>query len=71
MAAAIDNRSYDEIYQNDMQPFIQLQSELDALMPAHVIYEQVDSKPAGFPSFGYNIFCVTNLNLMVYYFQMT
>jgi len=51
VAAAIDNRSYDEIYQNDMQPFIQLQSELDALMPAHVIYEQVDSKPAGFSEF--------------------
>ena len=51
VAAAIDNRSYDEIYQNDMQPFIQLQSKLDALMPAHVIYEQVDSKPAGFSEF--------------------
>lgn len=48
VAAAIDSRSYDEIYQNDMQTFIQLQPQLDALMPAHVIYEKVDPNPAGF-----------------------
>lgn len=48
VAAAIDHRSYDEIYQKDMQSFIQLQPQLDALMPAHVIYEQVDPNPAGF-----------------------
>lgn len=48
VAAAIDRRSYDEIYQKDMQSFIQLQPQLDALMPAHVIYEQVDPNPAGF-----------------------
>lgn len=48
VAAAIDLRSYDEIYHNDMQSFIQLKDQLDALMPAHVIYEKVDSNPAGF-----------------------
>ncbi|MFW1858299.1 beta-N-acetylhexosaminidase [Acinetobacter defluvii] len=48
VAAAIDSRSYDEIYQNDMQSFIKLQDQLDALMPAHVIYENVDPNPAGF-----------------------
>ena len=48
VAAAIDHRSYDEIYQKDMQSFIQLQPQLDALMPAHVIYEKVDPNPAGF-----------------------
>ncbi|WP_173911554.1 beta-N-acetylhexosaminidase [Acinetobacter sp. Marseille-Q1618] len=48
VAAAIDSRSYDDIYQNDMQSFIQLQDQLDALMPAHVIYENVDPNPAGF-----------------------
>ncbi len=48
IAAAIDSRSYDDIYQQDMQSFIQLMPQLDALMPAHVIYDQVDPNPAGF-----------------------
>lgn len=51
VAAALDSRSYDEIYQNDMQSFIQLQDQLNALMPAHVIYENVDPNPAGFSEF--------------------
>ena len=51
VAAAIDSRRYDEIYNHDMQSFIQLQPQLDALMPAHVIYDQVDPNPAGFSPF--------------------
>ena len=51
VAAAIDTRSYAEIQQKDMRSFIQLQSQLDALMPAHVIYSQVDLNPAGFSEF--------------------
>nr|MBP8071075.1 beta-N-acetylhexosaminidase [Acinetobacter sp.] len=48
VAAPVDSRSYDEIYHQDMQTFIQLMPQLDALMPAHVIYDQVDPNPAGF-----------------------
>lgn len=51
IAAAIDHRQYDEIYAQDMQTFIQLQPQLNALMPAHVIYDQVDPNPAGFSPF--------------------
>ena len=51
VAAAIDSRSYEEIYQQDMQSFIQLMPQLDALMPAHVIYDQVDPNPAGFSAY--------------------
>ena len=51
VAAAIDTRSYAEIQQKDMQTFIQLRPQLDALMPAHVIYSQVDPNPAGFSEF--------------------
>ncbi|MGP9688784.1 beta-N-acetylhexosaminidase [Psychrobacter sp. AOP22-C1-C5] len=48
VAEAIDTRSLDEIINSDMQPFAQTLSWLDALMPAHVIFSQVDNKPAGF-----------------------
>ncbi|WP_168460003.1 MULTISPECIES: beta-N-acetylhexosaminidase [unclassified Acinetobacter] len=51
VAAAIDSRTFAEIQQHDLQTFIQLQNQLDALMPAHVIYDQVDPNPAGFSEF--------------------
>ena len=45
----IDTRSKAEIWQDDIIPFAKLvQGGLDAVMPAHVIYEQLDSQPAGF-----------------------
>ncbi|MDG1097041.1 MAG: beta-N-acetylhexosaminidase [Methylophilaceae bacterium] len=45
----IDEREFDQIAQNDMQPFRQMIDEgLPAIMPAHVIYPKVDDKPAGF-----------------------
>ena len=51
IAAAIDSRTFEEIQQKDMQTFIQLKTQLDALMPAHVIYDKVDPNPAGFSEF--------------------
>ncbi|UIP25546.1 beta-N-acetylhexosaminidase [Acinetobacter towneri] len=51
VAAAIDSRTFAEIQRHDLQTFIQLQNQLDALMPAHVIYDQVDPNPAGFSEF--------------------
>lgn len=50
VADAIDERPLDEIRALDMQPFIQTLPWLDAMMPAHVIFNQVDDKPAGFSS---------------------
>lgn len=45
----VDDREFDQIAQNDMQPFRQMIDEgLPAIMPAHVIYPKVDDKPAGF-----------------------
>lgn len=45
----VDEREFDQIAQNDMQPFIHMIDEgLPAIMPAHVIYPKVDDKPAGF-----------------------
>jgi beta-N-acetylhexosaminidase len=45
----VDEREFDQIAQNDMQPFVRMIDEgLHAVMPAHVIYLKVDDKPAGF-----------------------
>lgn len=49
VAIPVDERSFDEIAQHDMQTFKQLIDDgISAIMPAHVIYPAVDSKPAGF-----------------------
>ena len=45
----VDDRSYEEIDRADLIPFRLLaQQGMRAVMPAHVIYPQVDSKAAGF-----------------------
>jgi beta-N-acetylhexosaminidase len=45
----VDKRSKEEIWTNDIIPFKGLINEgLDAIMPAHVIYSEIDNKPAGF-----------------------
>jgi beta-N-acetylhexosaminidase len=46
----IDNRSYEEISSIDLLPFKQLIETgcVDALMPAHVIYPDIDDKSVGF-----------------------
>ena len=44
-----DTRSREEIWQADIIPFAELiKTGLDAVMPAHVIYTEIDDKPAGF-----------------------
>jgi beta-N-acetylhexosaminidase len=49
-AMPVDQRSFEEIQEQDMRVFQQLiaAKKIDAVMPAHVIYPSVDSKPAGF-----------------------
>ena len=48
----IDERDLDSIRAKDLQPFKQLIAEgLEAIMPAHVVYSQVDSLPAGFSTY--------------------
>jgi beta-N-acetylhexosaminidase len=50
VAMPVDNRSEAEIVNHDMRIFkeINQQGLLDAVMPAHVVYPQVDELPAGF-----------------------
>jgi beta-N-acetylhexosaminidase len=46
MAVPVDERDYAAIAAADLVPYRQL--KLDAVMPAHVVYPQVDALPAGF-----------------------
>lgn len=48
----VDNRQYEDIYAQDILPFERMiHYGLAGIMPAHVVYEQLDSMPAGFSHF--------------------
>lgn len=47
----IDERDAIDIFENDLMPFAAVAHCCDAIMPAHVIYQQLDDKPACFSSF--------------------
>lgn len=47
----IDDRTWNEIEAYDLRPFAALAAELDGIMPAHVVYPQVDPLPAGFSEY--------------------
>ena len=49
LALPVDNRDLDSIHSKDIVPFATLiEQGLEGIMPAHVIYPAVDSRPAGF-----------------------
>ncbi len=48
VAMPVDERGLNELRGQDLVPFRKLAAELDAVMPAHVIYPQIDDRPAGF-----------------------
>ncbi|MGD8576952.1 MAG: beta-N-acetylhexosaminidase [Thiohalophilus sp.] len=48
-AIPVDSRDYHDIYNQDILPFRRMiRYGLEAIMPAHIIYDKVDSLPAGF-----------------------
>ena len=51
LALPIDNRSLQQIRDEDLQPFVRCLPWLDAVMPAHVLYAQADAHCAGFSPF--------------------
>ena len=50
IAMPVDKRAKVDIFEHDMQPFKTLiaQNKLAGIMPAHVVYSEVDPNPAGF-----------------------
>ncbi len=51
VAVPIDERPLERIRQQDLRSFAGLADCMDGVMPAHVIYQQVDPQPAGFSPF--------------------
>lgn len=51
VAIPTDERTLGQIQATDLIPFQRLAQRLDGVMPAHVIYTQVDEHPAGFSPF--------------------
>lgn len=48
----VDERDFDAVWAEDIAPYrTDLSSELAGIMPAHVNYPKIDSRPAGFSSF--------------------
>ncbi len=44
----IDSRSLEMLWDQDIYPYIHLKNHLQAVMPAHIIYSELDAFPAGF-----------------------
>lgn len=51
LMSPVDERTLEEIRNLDMQPFVRLLDQIDWMMPAHIVYEQADSDPAGFSTY--------------------
>jgi beta-N-acetylhexosaminidase len=52
VAMPVDHRELDTLLENDIAPFqYMIENKLAAIMPAHVIYDKVDEKPAGYSEF--------------------
>ncbi|MBB3168515.1 beta-N-acetylhexosaminidase [Simiduia aestuariiviva] len=44
----VDPRPWEAIVSHDLVPFASLHAELDAVMPAHIVFSDVDSLPVGY-----------------------
>lgn len=52
VAMPVDHRELEDLLRSDILPFeSMIDNKLAAIMPAHVIYDKVDDKPAGYSSF--------------------
>ncbi len=52
VAMPVDHRELEELLRSDIVPFENMiANKLAAIMPAHVIYDKVDDKPAGYSTF--------------------
>jgi beta-N-acetylhexosaminidase len=55
IAMPVDHRELEELLHSDIIPFkYMIENKLAAIMPAHVVYDKVDERPAGYSSFWIN-----------------
>lgn len=47
----VDHRNWAELWAQDLRPFVALIHQLDAVMPAHIIFPAMDHRPASFSPF--------------------
>ncbi len=47
----VDSRTLEQIEEKDLVPFKALAQKIKGVMPAHIVYEKIDSMPAGFSDF--------------------
>ena len=71
IALPVDERSRHDIFNLDMKTFVALNrmNLLDAVMPAHVIYPDVDSVPAGFSRIWLQKILRQQMNFKCYFFD--
>jgi beta-N-acetylhexosaminidase len=54
LEAPVDVRTWEALYDRDIQPFAKLAKILDAVMPAHITFTSIDPDSVGFSSFWLN-----------------
>lgn len=50
-ALPVDDREWAAIWRQDLRPFVALMHQLDAIMPAHIVFSAMDHRPASFSPF--------------------
>ena len=51
LEAPVDHRSWQQLLDHDLKPFIELSQTLDGVMPAHITFPEVDPDSVGFSPF--------------------
>ena len=58
----VDARDWSLLWRQDLQPFVALIHQLDAIMPAHIVFSAMDHRPASFSPFWLNEVLRNQLN---------
>jgi beta-N-acetylhexosaminidase len=51
LSLPVDSRDWQTLWRQDLKPFLTLAHQLDAIMPAHIVFSALDHRPASFSPF--------------------